>query len=400
MDLREVIHSVETAARDSRSRLISFLAARAGGDVAGAEDALSEAFVAALEQWPVEGVPQKPEAWLLTIARRRLLDAQRRGRTRINAVDSISHAMETARSEMESDYDFPDERLKLLFVCAHPAIDPAARTPLMMQTVMGIEAERIADVFLCSPAAMSQRLVRAKVKIRDAGIPFAVPAREEWPERLGFVLDAVYAAYTTGWDSGECVWFARVLAHLLPEEPEVLGLLALILHGHARRDARNCDGKYVPLTEQETSLWDQESMDQAETMLRRAAGLLTPGRFQLEAAIQSVHAARAVTGVVNWQAIAGFYDVLVHHTPALGARIGRAIAHARWRGSETGLQMLDELPKDALLTHQPYWAAKANLLAETARKDEARAAFTRAIGLCDDSAMRAYLSAKLHALDE
>jgi len=400
MDEREVIHSVETAARESRSRLISFLAARAGGDVAGAEDALSEAFVAALEQWPVEGVPLKPEAWLLTIARRRLLDAQRRGRTRFNAVESISHAMDTARCESESSHDFPDERLKLLFVCAHPAIDPAVRTPLMLQTVMGIEADRIAGVFLCSPAAMSQRLVRAKVKIRDAGIPFAVPAREEWPERLGFVLDAVYAAYTTGWDTAECVWFARVLAHLLPDEPEVLGLLALILHGHARRDARIREGKYVPLPEQETNLWDKEIRDQAETILQRAASFLTPGRFQLEAAIQSVHAARAVTGVVNWQAIARFYDVLVQHTPALGAQIGRAIAHARWNGSAAGLRMLDGLPQQTLLMHQPYWAARAHFLAETGRKDEARAAFTRAIGLCDDPAMTAYLGEKLSALAE
>ena len=395
MSLPPAAVAVESTARESWSQLISCLAVRADGDLAGAEDALSEAFLAALRQWPHEGIPGNPNAWLLQTARRKLIDGQRRSHTRRKMEDAISHAIETAVRVMDDGNEFPDERLKLLFVCAHPAIDAAARAPLMLQTVLGMDAERIAAVFLTSPAAMSQRLVRAKTKIRDARIPFRIPERPEWNERLGFVLDAVYAAYTAGRNSdeeaGDSLWLARAVVHLVPDEPEALGLLSLILHNHARREAGLVEGIYVPLPDQDTQRWDRAMQQEAEAMLHRASGWKRPGRYQLEAAIQSVHASRVILGATHWPAIAAFYDLLVDHTPALGAAIGRSIAHARISGPEHGLKLLDALPAESLTNHLPYWAARAHLLAEANRDEEASAAFQRSIGLCPDPAMREYL---------
>ncbi len=411
--MNESLSVIESAARESYAQLLSFVAARAGDDVAGAEDALGEAFLAALRQWPGNGVPAQPEAWLLATARRRLVDAQRRGQVRHAAVNDLTHAFAAAQAVVDAGQDFPDERLGLLFVCAHPAIDPAARTPLMLQTVLGVEAARIASAFLTSPASMSQRLVRAKAKIRAAGIPFAVPPREDWPERVAFVLDAIYAAYTTGWDEAladapgagglatEALWLAQVLVHLLPDEPEALGLLALLLHCQARRPARiDAARRYVPLTEQDTALWDRALVTQAEAALGQAARHGVPGRFQLEAAIQSVHAQRAHTGETNWEAIALLYEALVRHTPALGAQIGRTVALARARGADVGLAALDALPAAALQNHQPYWAARAALLAELHRTNEARTAYTLALGLSEDRAQREFLNQRMVELKE
>jgi RNA polymerase sigma-70 factor, ECF subfamily len=400
MSLPPAAVAVASAARESYSQLISWLAVRADGDLAGAEDALSEAFLAALRQWPLQGIPANPNAWLLQAARRKLIDDQRRSHTRRKMEGTISYAMETAVRETEDGNDFPDERLKLLFVCSHPAIDEAARAPLMLQTVLGLDAERIASVFLTSPAAMGQRLVRVKTKIRDARIPFRIPERPEWNERLGFVLDAVYAAYTAGRNSceetgdslaDEALWLARALVHLLPDEPEALGLLSLILHDHARKDARVVNGIYVPLPDQDMQRWDRPMQQEAESMLQRASTWKSPGRYQLESAIQSVHASRAICGETHWIAIAAFYDALIQHTPALGAAIGRAVAHAKVSGAEKGLSLLDELSGPSLADHLPYWAARAHLLAEANRKDEASQAFQRAIGLSKDPAMKSYL---------
>ena len=223
--------AIETVARDSYGRLIAYLAARSG-DVAGAEDALSDAFVAALKRWSSEGVPEKPEAWLLQVARNRMIDATRRKQVRQKSEKFLQQIAEEAQAVAKAQGYFPDERLKLLFVCAHPAIDPAARTALMLQAILGIDAARIASAYLVAPAAMSQRLVRAKNKIRDAGIPFRVPEPPELEERVSFVLDAIYAAYTTGWESlmetasthhalaAEAIALGRMLVQLMPRESE------------------------------------------------------------------------------------------------------------------------------------------------------------------------------------
>jgi predicted RNA polymerase sigma factor len=332
--------AVEDVARNSYGRLIAFLAARSG-DVFGAEDALSEAFVAALEKWPVDGVPQKPEAWLLHVARNLLIDGARHNQVRQKSQEFLRQIAEEAQSVAATSEHFPDERLKLLFVCAHPAIDEASRTPLMLQTVLGIDAVRIACAFLVSPAAMSQRLVRSKTKIRAAAIPFRVPEPPEWNERTTFVLDAIYSAYTTGWESvndlgsihhalaAEAIRIVRTLVQLMPTEPEALGLLALMLHCEARRAARYTSaGEFVPLHQQDTALWSRPMIDEAEDHLRAASDLKQMGRYQLESAIQSIHANRAMTGTTDWQEIALLYEGLVKIAPGIGSRVGRAVALA------------------------------------------------------------------------
>jgi len=395
--------AIEAVARNSYGRLIAYIAARTG-DVADAEDALSDALVAALEKWPVDGVPQKPEAWLLHAARNRVIDAARRHRTRQNSEEFLRQIAEEAEAFATTHEHFPDERLKLLFVCAHPAIEAAARTPLMLQTVLGLGAARIASAFLVSPAAMSQRLVRAKNKIRDAAIPFRVPDPAEWNERVSFVLGAIYCAYTTGWESlmeigstrhalaEEAIAIGRTLVRLMPDEPEAHGLLALTLHCEARRDARyTSDGQFVPLDKQDTVRWSQPMVDEAENHLRLAAASNRIGRYQLEAAIQSIHAARAVSGSINWHEIALLYEGLVKIAPGIGALVGRAVALAQAGDPAKGLAALEEISENRIINYQPYWAARGHLMLLLKRKDEAEQAFTRAASLTDDPALRAYL---------
>ena len=345
--------AAEAAARASYGRLVAFLAARSR-DVAAAEDALADAFRAALESWPESGVPARPEAWLLTAARRRLIDAARRGRVHDDAGATLALIAEEGR--LDDSGGFPDERLKLLFVCAHPAIDRAARAPLMLQTVLGLDAQRIAAAFVVAPATMSQRLVRAKTKIRDAGIAFAVPGRDELADRLDQVLEAIYAAYGAGWDdvagadprraglADEALWLGRLVAALLPGEPEAKGLLALMLHCEARRAARRgADGRFVPLSEQDPRTWSMPRIAEAEALLHDAVALQRIGHFQLEAAIQSAHAERARGRAVDWAAIARLYDGLAALAPSIGALVGRAAAIAEAHGAEHGLAALDQL---------------------------------------------------------
>jgi RNA polymerase sigma factor (sigma-70 family) len=395
--------AIESVVRDSYGRLVAYLAARSG-DVAGAEDALGDAFVAALKRWPAEGVPEKPEAWLLHVARNRVIDAARHTQVRQKSEEFLQQIAEEAQAVAKAHEHFPDERLKLLFVCAHPAIDSAARTPLMLQTVLGIDAARIASAFLVSPAAMSQRLVRAKNKIRDAAIPFRVPEPPELNERASFVLDAIYAAYTTGWESlmeaasthhalaGEAILLGRMLAQLMPREPEAHGLLSLMLHCEARRQARYTrNGKFVPLDQQDANLWSQPMIEEAEKHLHSAAAFKHMGRYQLEAAIQSLHANRAKTGRIDWKEIALLYEGLVRIAPGIGSLVGRAVSIAQAGEPAVGLAALEQIPPDRIADYQPYWAARGHLLRLLNRKDEARGALDRAASLTDDPALREYL---------
>jgi RNA polymerase sigma factor (sigma-70 family) len=395
--------AIEAIARNSYGRLIAYIAARSG-DVARAEDALGDAIAAALERWPADGVPQKPEAWLLHAARNRIIDAARRHQVQQQSETILRQITEEAHTVAVTHEDFPDERLKLLFVCAHPAIDPAARTPLMLQTVLGVDAARIASAFLVSPAAMSQRLVRAKNKIRDAGIPFCVPEPREWNERVTFVLDAIYSAYTTGWESlmdvssthqalaGDAIAIARTLVQLMPAEPEALGLLALMLHCEARREARySSNGEFVPLDRQNTAVWSRPMIDEAERYLRSAAKFKRMGRYQLEAAIQSIHANRAIGGCIDWPEIVLLYEGLVQIAPGIGSLVGRAVALAQAGKPAAGFSALEEIPAGRIVNYQPYWAARAHLLQLLNRNDEAQKSFTRAASLTDDPALREYL---------
>jgi RNA polymerase sigma-70 factor (ECF subfamily) len=396
-------------ARASYGRLLAFIAARTG-DVAAAEDALSDAFAAALATWPAQGVPENPSAWLLTVARRRLIDTTRRNRTGQDAATHLQLLAEECAAETQTA--IPDDRLALMFVCAHRAIDPAVRAPLMLQTVLGLDAATIASAFLTAPATMGQRLVRAKARIKLAAIPFRLPERVDLPERLGAVLDAVYAAFAAGWtDPGgtdfrrrdlaeEAIWLCRLLVSLLPEEPEALGLLALMLYAESRRGARRTpDGEYVPLDDQDVSAWDAKLIDQAEALLLRASRMGAVGRFQLEAAVQSAHGMRLRTGETDWAAIVRLYDALTALTGSPVVAINRAVAVAAFLGVATGLAQLDLLADDPRLAdYQPYWAARAGLLARTGSAGEAAAAYRRAIGLEADPAVRRFLQGRLSAL--
>lgn len=390
------------AARRSYGRLVAYLAARSH-DIAAAEDALGDAFAAALVHWPASGVPASPEAWLLTAARRRLHDAWRHGRVAAGAEETMRIVFGELPGEAEATA-FPDERLKLMFVCAHPAIDAAARPALMLQAVLGLDAARIASAFLVSPAALSQRLVRAKNKIRAAGIGFEVPERSKWPERLADVLEAVYAAYGTGWEDAagsdaatcglarEALELASMLTGLLPSAAEGWGLLALLAFCQSRAAARrSAAGEYVPLAAQDTLLWDRDLLRTGERALHHAARLREPGPFQIEAAIQSAHTQRGLGAAVPDDAIIQLYDALVALQPTTGARVGRASALGAARGAAAGLDALAAIDPRSVATYQPYWAALAHLEAAAGRVDAARAARDRAIGLATDPAVRRFL---------
>ncbi|MDB5562851.1 MAG: putative polymerase, sigma-24 subunit, subfamily [Hyphomicrobiales bacterium] len=401
--------TAEAVARQSYGKLVAFLAARTR-DVAQAEDALSEAFAAALADWPVRGSPANPEGWLLTVARRKMIDSARRrqsGELATPQLQLLAEELSTA-----ADGDIPDHRLALLFASAHPAIEEGIRAPLMLQVVLGLNAETIASAFLSSPAAMGKRLVRAKDKIRRAGIPFSVPDREEVPGRLGAVLDAIYAAFSEGWTdavgtdvvrrdlTSEAMFLARLVTELLPEQPEALGLYALMLHAQARRAARRTpDGEYVPLAEQDAALWDSQMIELAEALLLRASALGAFGRYQLEGALQSAHAFRCRTGQANWPAVVQLYNALFALTGSPVVAINRALAIAEVSGAATALEAMPEIAAAARLAdYQPYWAARAQLLAKTAAYGDARRAYEIAIGLERDPAVRRFLQRRQSAL--
>ena len=403
----------DAVARRSYGKLVAFLAA-ATRDVAAAEDALSEAFAAALVDWPLNGCPANPEAWLLTVARRKGIDGLRRHRGGEAAVAQLQ-ILAGDRHAVSADFDdtaIPDRRLALLFACAHPAIDAGIRAPLMLQVVLGLDAKTIASAFLASPGAMGKRLGRAKRKIRQAGIPFAIPSRDELTGRLEGVLEAIYAAFSEGWsDPGgtdvirrdlttEALFLARLVADLLPQEPEAMGLLAGMLYAEARRLARRtAGGDYVPLAAQDVSLWDTAMIAEAEALLLRASTLGRLGRYQLEAALQSAHVERRRSGRTDWTAEVQLYDALLALTGSPVVALNRALAIAEVSGPQVAMEIIDALTVDGrLLDYQPYWAARAALLTRLRAYADARHAYDNAIGLERDPAVRRFLQARQAAL--
>jgi RNA polymerase sigma-70 factor, ECF subfamily len=385
-------HAADIAARASYGRLVAILSARSH-DIADAEDALSAAFLAALRTWPETGVPTAPEAWLLTSARNAMKNDLRH-RAVIDAAMS-----DIAILQGGDPAPITDPRLKLLFVCAHPAIDAAARTPLMLQTVLGLDAGTIARAFATSPATMGQRLVRAKARIRDTGLRFDVPDAADMPARLPEVLDAVYAAFGTGWDDlagdhglgEEAIFLAQLLVDLLPAEPEPKGLLALMLYADARKAARrDAEGDFVPLREQDHRLWSRDRIIAAEGLLTAAARMGVFGRYQCEAAIQSVHVQRAITGRSNRDALLALYRMLAAQTPGLGVLVAQAATHLDAGDAEGALRILDDIPAAAAQNYQPYWVTRTHTLAGLGL--DADAAATMALDLTTDEAVRRYLS--------
>lgn len=408
-DGAEARSAAERAARESYGRLIAFLAARTR-DVAGAEDALADAFASALATWPRDGVPNNPDAWLLTVARRRQTDAARRRRTRTAGEEHLMMMADELEAAADTGTVIPDRRLALMFACAHPAIERGMRAPLILQTILGLTAIEIASAFLIPPATMGQRLVRAKTRLRDAGIPFRIPDREQLPERLDAVLEAIYAAYAKGWNEAdtagtpefadEAVWLARLVIALLPDQPEAKGMLALMLYAEARRPARrSAEGAFVPLDAQETGLWDIRLIDVAEGLLHEASAGGASGRYQIEAAIQSAHVARLLRGAETWPAIVSLYDHLLTLTGSPVAVLNRAAALAEIDGAEAALAALTPLEADKrMASYQPYWATKAHLAARAGHPAAAHEAFTLAIGLATDEAVRRYLQQRREAL--
>jgi RNA polymerase sigma-70 factor (ECF subfamily) len=403
--------AAEAAARASYGKLVAFLSARTR-NVAAAEDALSDAFAAALADWPVKGVPERPEAWLLAVARRKVVDAARRRRTGDEAAGDLRLIAEELAAMDAERPEIPDERLSLMFACAHPALDPAIRAPLILQTILGFDAATIASAFLVAPATMGQRLVRAKQKITQAGIPFRLPARADMSERLEAVLEAIYASFAEGWSdptgtetrrrnlAEEGIWLGRLVASLLPAEPEALGLLALMLYAEARRGARrDSQGDYVPLAQQDTATWDERLIAQAEAALRQASEAGSLGRYQIEAAIQSAHVVRRRTGSADWAAIERLYDLLWDVTQSPVVAVNRAVAIAETRGAEAALAALDAVADDPRLAeYQPYWAARADCLARAGDAAAASHAYQLAIGLETDPSVRRFLEVRLRNL--
>ncbi len=407
----EAALAAEHAARGSYGRLVAFLSARTR-DVAGAEDALADAFAAALRSWPAAGVPDNPDAWLLTVARRRQTDAHRRRTTHRAGEEHLMMIADEIESAASSPEEIPDRRLALMFACAHPAIERGMRAPLILQTVLGLSAMDIAAAFLVSSTTMGQRLVRAKIRIRDAGIPFRIPGSEELSERLDTVLDAIYAAYGRGWAdleevgtapvADEAIWLGRLLVSLLPAAPEARGMLALMLYTEARRSARRSpDGAYVPLEEQDTALWDERLIGLAEAQLHQASRDGPSGRYQIEAAIQSAHVARRLRGAPTWPAVLALYDHLQEFTRSPVVALNRAIALAELEGPAAALDAIAPLAEDRrMLGYQPYWAGRGHLLAALGRRSEAREALAVASGLSTDPAVRRYLHRRIEALGE
>lgn len=399
-------HAAELAARASYGKLLARLAARTR-DVATAEDALAEAFASALTSWPASGVPEAPDAWLLAVARRKWVDMGRHASLRRRPDVVAALVAEEAR---ESDPNgIPDERIRLMLVCAHPAIDPSVRPALILQTVLGVEAATMAPLFLVGTETMTKRLVRAKAKIRASGLRFEEPEPADMPERVHAVIEAVYAAYVLGREGAvaegdvrdelrqEALYLAEVIARALPERGEPLGFLALLRFCEARRPGQvGPAGAFVPMLEQDTARWDREQMRAGYELLRLAAAKGELGPFQLEAAIHGAHCYRAHTGTVPWAEIVTLYQSLVSHFPSVGATVGLAVATAHAESSPgAGIAILLRLEPTLVQGYQPWWAALGYLHERAGNASEAHRCLSRALGLTSHPRLQAYFRGRL-----
>lgn len=403
-DSRAAFRAAELAARESYGRLVSYLAWQ-WRDIAAAQDALNDALLKALEVWPVSGVPASPDAWILTVAKRQLLQVARHDQVRFDPAVTVLLEQEAIQEERPV---VPDARLKLMFVCAHPAIDEKVRIPLMLQVVLGLQVADMAPALMVSPATLAQRLVRAKQKIRDTAIRFEDPERAELPERLGFVLESIYGAFGLALDAvdgaetritdlrEEALYLSSIVCALLPDQPEARGLQALMMFCDARRDARTGpSGEFIPLAEHDVQRWNRDAIMRADQMLWIAAQQRRPGPFQLEAAVQSAHCQRLFTGKTPWRGIDLLYRQINAHYPTQGALVAGAVAMGESGNVSEGLAQLDAMDRSVTKSFQPWWVAKAHLLRLQGHSSKAdvEAALQIAIGLTTQQTVRTYLEA-------
>jgi RNA polymerase sigma-70 factor (ECF subfamily) len=399
---------LDETVRGAGDRIRAALAVRFR-DLDMAEEAFAFASLRAVETWSRDGPPRDPAAWLYAVGRRRAFDIGRRAKVRTDAVhDAPEPAPDPETILMAAFEPIPDERLRLIFICCHPALAPEARIALTLRTLCGLSVERIARAWLTTEVAMMQRLTRAKRKIRDARIRFEIPEPDAWPERLDAVLATLEIAYAQAYEdaalasdaadlAGEALRLSGLLADLLPEEPEVLGLAALIRFTESRRPARLDDlGAMIPLSDQDMSLWDGRLIGEAATLMRRAAGIGRSGPYQLMAAIHATHAARMETGVTAWGDVARLYDMLLSVRPSAVAEVNRAVAVGEAESPEAGLAALGAVAGQARLeTWLPYQAARAGLYAKAGRDAEAAEALKAALALGPAPAERMFLERRL-----